>query len=265
MYRSMFMGLVALMFLLAQTGISNAVQRDKIGASLKNLSIVELSELADEADAELGEFERTIKGAGYTGEILMDGTVGGENTYIVIGLNQTGETVADELTASGSDFQDMVVNFPGDLNEAFLKNPVATARETGSNAAANAEASLNWFADCMENSGAALRVHKAYGVPLAAGHAVVATVGGAYYLVLRLPVEVAIDVTKGLLRSSWRLVRDPVTGTLHLGAAALVGTYGTASSVTGAVITGSITVVAATLEGVALLLTAPGKLLRIIF
>ncbi|MBI2609376.1 MAG: hypothetical protein HYW47_07255 [Deltaproteobacteria bacterium] len=263
MSRKIISGLVVFLFLMT----AHAVERDYYGVPLpkKELTVFDLSNASDDVDQELGSFESTVRGAGYTGEVLMDGTIGGEETYVVIGLNDTAEFVDSRLRDSGSAFKGMIFDAPEHLEEAFLDSPARTGRKIGRKAAKNWNRAVSWLDEHMSEAGRSLEVHKAHGLPLAVGRAVVAVTGSTAVLVLRLPVEGAIELTKGLLRSTWALTKDPVSGTLHLGTAAASGAYGAGSSVAGAVVSGSITLVAATLEGVALLFTAPRKLLKVLF
>ena len=263
MSRKIVSGLVVFLFLMT----ANAVERDYYGVPLpkKELTVFDLSNASDDIDQELGSFAATVKGAGYTGEVLMDGTLGGEETYVVIGLGDTGEFVDARLRAGGTAFEGMVVDAPQNVEEAFLSNPARTGRQIGRDSAKNWNRALSWMDRKFDSAGNALVVHRAHGLPLATGRALVAVGGGAYYLVVRMPVEGALNLTRGALRSAWALTKGPVTGTLELSAAAVGGAYGLGSSVAGAVVSGSITVVAATLEGIALLLTAPKRLLEVLF
>ncbi len=231
----------------------------------EDMSVTQLSDLLDEADEEVGAFARTLKGVGYTEEALLNGTVCGEKTYIILGLNTTQDLASRAAARAGREFKEMVVNFPDNVKDALWDSPRDTGREIGSDAAANGRQALNYVKRQFGKAGQHLEIHRGFGLPAAAGRALLGLSKGAYVLILELPLDVAVDVTKGLLRSSWSLVGDPVSGTLALGAAYGVMGVGVAGSVALAAIPATLTVVAAGLEGIAVLATSPKRLVEVLF
>jgi len=252
---------------LVTINVASATKYDRYGVPKieRSVTVNQLSAVLDEAEEELSAFARTQAGVGYTGEILWDGSIGGQKTYVVLGLNTTGEVAEELLRTSGTKLEETVVELPENLENAFINSPAATGREIGSDARADWEATVSFVSKQMDRAGRDLRVHRAYGLPMAAGRTFVAAAGGLYYLVIELPVEAAIDLTKGLLRSAWHLVGDPVTGLLALGCAGAVAAYGAVSSLAGAAVQATLTVFAATLEGISVLMTAPRKLVKVLF
>ena len=260
-------GLLTVVLCVFAMNVASATKYDRYGVPMveRSVTVNQLSEVLDEAEEELNAFARTLKGVGYTGEILWDGSIGGQKTYVVLGLNTTGEVAEEMLRTAGTKLEESVVELPENLENAFINSPAKTGREIGSDARADWRAAADFCSAQMDRAGRDLRVHRAYGLPMAAGRTFVAAAGGLYFLVVELPVEVAIDLTKGLLRSAWHLVGDPVTGLLALGCAGAVAVYGAASSLAGAAVQASLTVIAATLEGINVLVTAPRKLVKVLF
>lgn len=231
----------------------------------EDMSVTQLSDLLDEADEEVGAFASTLKGVGYTEEALFNGTICGEKTYIVLGLNTTHDWASRLAARAGREYREMVVNFPDNLKDAFIDSPRDTALAIGGDTAANGRQALHYVKRQFAKAGTHLEIHRGFGLPAAAGRALLGLSKGVYVLVLELPLDVAVDVTKGLLRSSWSLVGDPVSGTLALSATIGVMGVGVAGSVALASIPASLTVVAATLEGLAVLATSPRRLVEVLF
>ena len=272
MQRSLLCGLLSVSFLILSGG-AQAFERDRYGMPLpakkkinrEVISYATLSAEAEEASDELDAFKQTVKNSGYVREMFTDGTLGGDETYVIFGLDDTKNGVVSGLTDSGSAWKDMVVEAPDNFKDAFVHSPVNTGKEIGADAVEDWNDASDFCNDWMNAAGRDLTVHKAQGAPYALGKALVAVSGGTYYLVLKLPVETAVDVTKGILRTSWALTGDPILGTLHFGRASVMGAYGVGSTIVGTTFAGTVTVLSATFEGLALLFTAPGKLIDIIF
>ncbi|MBI2026840.1 MAG: hypothetical protein HYS98_03415, partial [Deltaproteobacteria bacterium] len=242
MQRSVLCGLLSISFLsLSLFAGAQAVERDRYGVPLfeektssnEVISYISLSAEYVKASEELDAFKQTVKNGGYAAELLRDGTLGGDETYVVIGLNDTGEGVAAGLSDSGSAWKDMVVEAPYNFKSAFVGSPVTTGKEIGDDAVDNWNDASEFCNKWMNRAGRDLKVHRAQGAPYALGKAIVAVSGGTAYLVLKLPVETAIDVTKGILRTTWALTGDPILGTLHFGKASVVGAYGVGSTILG--------------------------------
>jgi len=247
---------LSLFFFFVVVSYSWAVGRDRIGEPIKNFSTAELSDLDNE----------TGKAWDYTKEVFFEGTLNGKKTYVILGINPTLSFAHESGTETYKEYSEMIVELPENLKDVFWDNPKDMFTKIGDSSHENLSSAWRVFDRHMSDAGKTLKLYNVRGVPLAAGQAFVATLGGAYYLVIELPIDTAWYLGAGIVTSTVTLLENPVKGTLALVVGSVVTTYGVGSSIIGAVVPASVTVVVAVAEGLKFLLwTGPKKIFSRIF
>lgn len=242
-------------------------ERDYYGVPLpKKSEWINVNDVLNESTLEMEDFEETLKMWGYTKELFLEGTLGGKSTILIFGLKPTvdvsqaaGERGLEELGLT-------VVNLPQNLKASLWDIPLETGSKIKEEVSEDFKKAQKIISYHMSESGKALTTYNLKGVPLATGHAFVATLGGTYYLVIEAPVDIAVELVGSILQGTLKLVKNPATGITALCFAGALGVYGTASSIVGALVPTSFTIIAITYNGLKFLLwTGPKKILGRIF